>query len=103
LADLFFGVQMIDSGLFVVFLRAYGRVLGLDMRFLGQKRRKKIQKQQTKADPLFDFAQGRLSEDDNRKGDGKSSCNSKDETRGSLRCAVHDAAVNGSGRDDAAF
>jgi hypothetical protein len=35
------------------------------MRFLGGKRQKK------KADPLFDFAQGRLFEDDNKKGNGE--------------------------------
>ena len=43
-----------------------------------------------------------LSGDDDQKGNGKSSCNSKDEMRGSLRYAVHDTAMNGSGRDDAA-
>ena len=35
------------------------------------------------------------------KDNSKTNCNSKDEMRGSLRYAVHDTAVNGSGRDDA--
>ena len=38
------------------------------MGFLGGKWQKKIQVPQTEADPPFDFAQGRLFGDDNRKG-----------------------------------
>jgi hypothetical protein len=64
------------------------------MRFLGKKEEK-----DTKATNKSRSPPGMTKAKDKT----KSSCNSKDEMRGSLRYAVHDTAVNGSGRDDATF
>src|SRR5437879_2162242 len=49
-------------------LAGFREVWGLDMRFLGQKRRKKVQLKQTEADPLGD---------DSQKGNGNSNCEGK--------------------------
>jgi hypothetical protein len=114
LADLFFGVQVVDPAWFVCFVRVDGRVFGLDMRFLGQKRRKNTKATNKCRSPHSTLlragspgmttgkAKAKAKARVKAKATAKAATTAKAKC-GSLRCAVHDTAVNGSGRDDAAF